>query len=86
MEGKVQIGWRMSLKANWYKFQAEIYINLLDDDEFDGNDESVDDDDNDVDCDEARKTSNSDVETESTLSTIHSRHVTPSHSKHTTPR
>jgi hypothetical protein len=28
----------------------------------------------------------SDVETESTLSTIHSRHVTPNHSKHTTPR
>jgi hypothetical protein len=69
-------------------FQAEIYINLLDDEEFDVNDGDSDDDDNDANCD-ARQTSkaeHSDVETESTLSTIHSRHVTPSHSKHTTPR
>ena len=64
---------------------------MLDDEELDedeDDDGAVDDDDADVrrDVNRTSKSENSDVETESTLSTIHSRHVTPSHSKHTTPR
>ena len=58
-------------------------MNLLDDEEY--SDYSDSDDRYDSMSNSFDK-NHSDVETESTLSTIHSRHVTPSQSKHTTPR
>jgi len=64
-----------------FYFQAEVYVNLLDD-----NIQLPTEKNNLLEVEMSSKADISDVETSSTLSTIHSRHVTPSHSKISTPK